>query len=129
MASSSSPRLSRIKSAQKPEPSTQQEALPSTSVRAAAAPKRTEIPLQLARLERAQPLYLIDDDPVFEVMYAARILGISQDLLEKWRQRGQGPDYIQYGPGGPVRYALSALETYKAACTIRPIGRPHPRSR
>ena len=27
----------------------------------------------------------------------------------KWRQPDQGPDYIQSGTGGPVRYKLDAL--------------------
>src|SRR5215469_10349001 len=125
MASPSSPRISQISRVQKlnPLPVAHQETIPSPPVPGAVAPKRTEIPSRLARLEPSQPLHLIDNDPVFEVMYAARLLGISQDLLEKWRQRGQGPDYIQYGPGGPVLYALSALEAYKAY-TFRPVGRP-----
>jgi hypothetical protein len=88
-------------------------------------PQRTEIPERLRRIEPSDPPYFNSNiDPVFEVRYAARILGISQDLLEKWRQRGQGPDYLQYGKNGPVRYELSALKAYMENHRIHPAHRP-----
>jgi hypothetical protein len=44
-------------------------------------------------------------------------------------KRGQGPDYIQYEKGGPVRYELSALATFIAAHRIRPTFQARPRRR
>jgi len=82
-------------------------------------PKRTEIPERFMRLEPRQPTVVIDDDPVFDGRSAGVILGVSEELLKKWRQRGQGPDYIQYGKDGCVRYELTALMAYRAAHTIR----------
>jgi hypothetical protein len=92
------------------------------------SPTVTQIPLSLRRLEPAKPFNVINDDPVFEVREAAAILGLSKELLEKWRVRNQGPDYIQYGgPGGPVRYRYSALEAYKAVHIVHPSRQPRPR--
>lgn len=76
------------------------------------------------RLEPPVPLSAINDDPVFEVRDAAKIVGLSPDSLDKRRQRGQPPDYIQYdsqfdGPG-PVRYARSALMKFRETHTIYP---------
>lgn len=87
-------------------------------------PELTKIPSRLHQLEPREPFRLIHDNPIFDIYDAARILGISQQLLEKWRQRGQGPDYIQYGPAGPVRYELSALKRFKAMYRIRPTRQP-----
>jgi hypothetical protein len=75
-----------------------------------------------------EPLSVINDDPVFDARDAAVILGVSQDLLEKWRQRRHGPTYFQYeGPGGPVRYQLSDLQAYKAVYRVVPTSRPRVR--
>jgi hypothetical protein len=57
----------------------------------------------------------VNEDPVFKEAGAAIIVGVSPELLKKWRQRDKGPDYIQYEEGGPVVYPLSALKAYKAA--------------
>jgi len=84
-----------------------------------AAPQRTEIPERFMRLEPRQPLVVINDDPVFGASDAGRVLGVSAELLKKWRQRGLGPDYIQYGKNGDVRYELSALMAYRAALTVK----------
>jgi hypothetical protein len=51
----------------------------------------------------------LNDDPLLNSAGAAKVLAVKPDTLKKWRQRGQGPDFIQYGPGGPVRYLHSAL--------------------
>ena len=64
-----------------------------------------------------------DHNPVVNVKVASTSLGVSVELLKKWRQRGKGPDYIQYGPGGPVRYEFKALlefrDHYKVRLTLR----------
>jgi hypothetical protein len=48
------------------------------------------------------------------------ILGKSVECLKKWRQRGKGPEYIQYEVGGSVHYVLSALIEFRQTHTIRP---------
>lgn len=76
------------------------------------AAKRTE--LQATSLPvKSKPLSECDDNPVLNEQAAAFILGVSADLLKKWRQRKQGPDYIQYGSGGPVRYEIKALLAFR----------------
>jgi hypothetical protein len=84
-----------------------------------ASPKRTEVPERYTRLEPARPTIAIDDDPVFNELAAGRILGVTDECMKKWRQRNQGPDFIQYGEGGAVRYALNDLLAYRAAHTVR----------
>jgi hypothetical protein len=61
----------------------------------------------------SKPLSACDDNPVLNDQGASFILGVSVDLLKKWRQRRQGPDYIQYGPRGLVRYELKALVEFR----------------
>jgi len=86
------------------------------------------LPAQIMRLQPGHPFKLVGgdplfdvDNPVFEVREAAAILGLSKELLDKWRERGQGPEFIQYyGRGGSVRYRYSALEAFKAAHTVPP---------
>ena len=51
---------------------------------------------------------------------AGRILGRTDECLKKWRQRDQGPDYIQYGQNGVVRYELSALMAFRAEHRVKP---------
>jgi hypothetical protein len=65
-----------------------------------------------------------DDNPVFNEASAATFLGISAECIKKWRQRNQGPDYLQYGQGGPVRYELNTLIAFRAAHKITVGGRP-----
>lgn len=62
----------------------------------------------------------INDDPMFGSRGAAVILGISLALLRKWRERGLGPQYYQFGERGPILYSLSALNAYKAAHLVIP---------
>jgi hypothetical protein len=57
----------------------------------------------------SEPLSTIDSNPVLDSQGAAFVLGVSVDLLKKWRQRHQGPDYIKYGTNGPVRYEIKTL--------------------
>ena len=73
---------------------------------------RSEIPETRVSLE-SKPLSAYDDNPVLNEQGAAFIVGVSADLLKKWRSRDQGPDYLQYGSGGPVRYELNALLTFR----------------
>ena len=80
--------------------------------------RRTVLPLKHLRKESLLQLSDVIYEPVVAVGVAAVILGVSVDLMEKWRQRGVGPDYIKY-QGGPVRYAMSALNEYRAAHTVR----------
>jgi hypothetical protein len=54
-----------------------------------------------------------DDHPVQNDAGAAFVLGVTAECLKKWRQRKQGPDYIQYGPRSPVRYELNALMEFR----------------
>ena len=82
--------------------------------------KRLLLPTRYMKLEPPVPLSAINDDPVFDPRAAATILGRTADTLKKWRQRGQGPDYIQYGEDGPVRYQWSALKRFQAQHTIHP---------
>jgi hypothetical protein len=88
------------------------------------APKRTAIPERYMLLEPKQPLSVIDDAPVFDAVAAARILGVSVERMKKWRQRNQGPDYIQYGKDGTVRYELTALMAYRAAHRVQNGSKP-----
>jgi hypothetical protein len=74
--------------------------------------RRTETPASRLSVE-AKPLSAYDNNPVLNDQGAAFILGVSSDLLKKWRQRKQGPDYIQYGPSGPVRYELNELMEFR----------------
>ena len=75
---------------------------------------RLQIPMVYLGVE-PQPVWACDGNPVFNEEGAARLIGISKELLKKWRQRNKGPDYIQYGPGGPIRYELSALNAFRDA--------------
>jgi hypothetical protein len=73
---------------------------------------RTENPAT-SLADEPKPLSKCDDNPVLNEQGAAFVLGVSADLLKKWRQRAQGPDYIQYGPGGLVRYDIKALLDFR----------------
>lgn len=90
----------------------------------APTPKAPEIPERLMQLEPDEPPVFINPDPVFNTSDAATILGVEPSRLEKWRQRSQGPDYLQYEKCGYVRYELSALIAFKAAHRIRPSRQP-----
>jgi hypothetical protein len=84
------------------------------------SPKVTHIPERLRSLEPEDPQLIAIQDPVFNTRDAATILGVTPDRLEKWRQRGMGPDYLQYEDHGYVRYELSAMNEFKARHRIRP---------
>src|SRR5207248_4077767 len=87
----------------------------STTLNSPEAAKCTEIPTDkplpgpIVELQAPKPLSAFNDDPVFGTVDAAEFLGLDTENLKKWRQRGQGPDYLQYGPGGPVFYTLGGL--------------------
>jgi len=80
--------------------------------------QRRELPKTLLRLE-PKPLSAYDENPVFDEITAARFLGLTAGCLKKWRQRRQGPDYIQYGNNGPVRYELNALKEFRETHRVR----------
>lgn len=84
---------------------------------------RNQIPGIYLDLE-PRPLSAFDDNPIFNENGAARFLGISAECVKKWRQRNQGPDYLQYGRGGPVRYELHALMAFRAANEVKVGARP-----
>jgi hypothetical protein len=94
-----------------------------TPAKSRPVPKVTPIPYRLRKLEPIDPAEIINDDPVFKTPDAARILGVRVDRLEKWRQRGQGPDYLRYDRFD-IRYELSALIQYKAAHRVRSSRQP-----
>lgn len=83
----------------------------------ASAPQRRVVPGRYLTLEQP-PISAFDDNPVFNEIAAATIVGVSAETLKKWRQRNMGPDYIQYGASGPVRYELNTLMAFRAAHTI-----------
>jgi hypothetical protein len=88
-----------------------------------AAPHRRYVPRVFLDLAPRPPL-AYDDNPLFNEASAARFLGISAECIKKWRQRNQGPNYLQYGPGGPVRYELNTLIAFWAAHKITVGGQP-----
>lgn len=79
---------------------------------------RTELPLQLLKVEQP-PISATSNNPALKECVAACILGLSDETLKKWRQRGIGPNYVQYGPDGAVRYLLSNLMEFRANHRIK----------
>ena len=109
-----------------------QPAVPSTQPTVAAkrfqlvdlvAPNITQMPAEYPSVE-SRALSTFDDNPLFGTYEAAEILAIGVDLLKKWRQRDQGPDYVQYGLGGPVRYELDALMAFRVRHRVRVSSKP-----
>ena len=66
----------------------------------ASAPQRGVLAGTYLTLEKL-PISAFNDNPVFNEFGAAKIVGVSAEVLKKWRQRNMGPDYIQYGASGP----------------------------
>ena len=73
---------------------------------------RRQIPKMLLDFE-PQPLKVRESNPLLKEDSAAVLLAVSQDLMKKWRQRNWGPNYIQYGKAGPVRYEFEALMDFR----------------
>ena len=88
-----------------------------------AAPQRAQFPVEYLSVE-SRALSTFDDNPLFGTCGAAEILAVGVELLKKWRRRNKGPDYVQYGPGGPVRYELDALMAYRARHRVRGGSKP-----
>ena len=91
--------------------------------RAATQPVPDDNRILMPRQLHVEPVSLekfVNDDPMFPTLGAAIILGISIELLKKWRQRGEGPEYYQFGYRGPVLYSLRALNAFKAANLVIP---------
>jgi hypothetical protein len=86
---------------------------PATVSISALKPVRLLIPAAYLDLESRAPLTAINSDPNFNTRNAAEILGVTEGTMKKWRQRHHGPDYIQYGPDGTVRYSLSSLLRFR----------------
>jgi hypothetical protein len=74
---------------------------------------RRQIPAPLLTWE-PKPITASCVNPVVDERGAANLLGVSQDLMKKWRQRKWGPNYIQYGENGPVRYELNEITEFRA---------------
>lgn len=81
-------------------------------------PRCTQIPAVYLTVERP-PISTFDDNPILNECGAAALLGLSPERLKKWRQRDQGPDYLQYGPAGAVRYELDTLMAFRAAHRVK----------
>lgn len=82
------------------------------------APRCTQVPAIYLTVE-PPPISTYDDNPIFDARGAAAYLGLSTECLKKWRQRDQGPDYIQFGPAGPVRYEWNTLRTFREAHCVQ----------
>jgi hypothetical protein len=87
------------------------------------APHRTQFPEEYLSVE-SRKLSAFDDNPLFGTCGAAEILAVTVELMKKWRQRNQGPDYVQYGPGGPVRYERDALMAFRARHRVQVSSKP-----
>ena len=129
MATQSIPRLSQLFEEPK------DNSIPSDREKPISPPPSTKPKLDVRRatlhlwcLRGSEHRTVFNDVPVFEAGDAAEILGVSQELLEKWRQRGQGPSYYQYeGPRGPVRNPARELRAYQEAHLVRPSRRSRSR--
>ena len=97
-------------------------ALGKSELQVVAPARRLLLPTRYMQLEPLKPLSAYIDDPIFSTRSAAMILGVDMEVMKKWRQRSQGPDYYQYGVDGAVRYALSALLAFKKSCLVIPGG-------
>jgi hypothetical protein len=82
------------------------------------APRCTQVPAIYLTVERP-PISTYDDNPIIDERGAAAFLGLRPETLKKWRQRDQGPDYIQFGQAGPVRYELDTLTAFRAAHRVQ----------
>ena len=50
---------------------------------------------------------------------AAYILGVTDEVMKKWRQRRQGPEFVRF-PNGDIRYRISAVMKFVEDNTVRP---------
>lgn len=82
-------------------------------------PSRIVLPRHLY-VEPADMEKYLNHDPLVGTRGAAIILGVSSDLLNRWRQRCKGPDYYQYEEAGPVLYSVRTLNAFKAANLVIP---------
>jgi hypothetical protein len=51
------------------------------------------------------------DDPLVDTREAARILGVREGLLVRWRYEQKGPPYLKLS-GGTVRYQIRDLSAF-----------------
>lgn len=65
------------------------------------------------------PVKALCSNSVLNERSAAALVGVTQDLMKKRRQRGWGPNYIQYGENGLVRYELLELMEFRAAHRVQ----------
>ncbi len=51
---------------------------------------------------------------MWDTKAVAERLGVSQATVERWRRKGEGPDFVKFGDGptAPVRYREEDVEAY-----------------
>lgn len=57
------------------------------------------------------------NDEMLPTPKAAQVLGVKPGTLHSWRQKGEGPDYVQCGR--LVRYPKQSLDRFVEANTVR----------
>ncbi len=103
---------------------------PAQPVRTAPAPVPNTVKRTLLAKRVAQPsvkvppvtkiaIAPIPTDRMLNTRRAAKILGETHEVLKKWRQRDQGPEYARF-PNGDIRYRLSTLLQFLEDHTVRP---------
>lgn len=95
--------------------------LQSTSGGSNTAPNLSELPYRYQRTELFDPEEFIKDDPAFDTRHAAAILGVAADRLMKWRQRGQGPDYLAYEDAASAMNCRRSLPTRHPGVFVLPV--------
>jgi len=75
---------------------------------------RRQLYVEPADLEK-----FVSDKPMFGTRAAAIILGVSMDLMKKWRRCGRGPQYYQFeGIGSSVASGVSRQPAHERAQAV-----------
>jgi hypothetical protein len=94
-------------------------AVVSSAIQRTAWPKRVAQPSVKVPPAPQIDIAPIPTDRMLNTWDAAKILGETHEVLKKWRQRDQGPEYIRF-PNGDIRYRLSTLLKFIEDHTVRP---------
>ena len=94
------------------QPSTQPKGATTAQPQRPSADFRRQIPKVLLQYEPL-PQEVYYENPLVNERGAAVLLDVSTDLMKKWRQRNWGPNYVQYGKDGPVRYEFATLMEFR----------------